>query len=567
MIQLKSAPPLVPLPASCRDFWDCILSAALKEDLDLYLQQHFPENLVKVVRLPQRAGLIRARLEGFRHVTTEVVSFFDSHMEVNVDWLQPLLVEIKRDRRTVAMGHLDYIQPDTFQYSYVPEYHTRYGFDWRLVFFETYFLKSQERGKTVSDPLPGVVMVGPAFAINSDYFREIGTYDSGMKIWGGENLELAWRVWLCGGRLVHLPCSKIGHIARPQPYTFPEGRYETEIHNYKRAVEVWMGPYKRFVYEHHPRMKELDVGDLTERLLLKKNLGCRNFSWFLKNVWPELYPYNDNATHWGGVTHLSETLCLDNGEFLFVGPEPLRTKRCNFNSFSQGFSLTTDRRLRTTLQCVGVQEEGEDMVPVLITCNDGAVHTWMYTPSKQLKHDQTGLCLQLMQGPKLVMQVCRNGEDSQVWEFREQGDPTSIADLEVDQAQRHRERGASMETKSPVQMLYELEQQMRNMSLNLHQPILKDFTALAAGQVRQNFGTPEGEGQKIHAAPGNRQHPEIPGAVGHDKPISRDLIFTPRRPRLGEGVATSASATGRIASSKRRQSHALDWKRVDKVWR
>ncbi len=40
----------------------------------------------------------------------------------------------------------------------------------------------------------GVVMVGPAFAIDADYFREIGTYDSGMEIWGGENIELAWRV-------------------------------------------------------------------------------------------------------------------------------------------------------------------------------------------------------------------------------------------------------------------------------------------------------------------------------------------------------------------------------------
>ena len=40
----------------------------------------------------------------------------------------------------------------------------------------------------------GVVMVGPGFAVNSEYFREIGTYDEGMKIWGGENLELAWRV-------------------------------------------------------------------------------------------------------------------------------------------------------------------------------------------------------------------------------------------------------------------------------------------------------------------------------------------------------------------------------------
>ena len=63
------------------------------------------------------------------------------------------------------------------------------------------------------------------------------------------------QVWLCGGRLVHLACSKLGHIARPQPYTFPEGRYETEIHNYKRAIEVWMGPYKKLVYDHHPKMK------------------------------------------------------------------------------------------------------------------------------------------------------------------------------------------------------------------------------------------------------------------------------------------------------------------------
>lgn len=68
--------------------------------------------------------------------------------------LQPLLVEIVKDRRTVAMGHLDYILPDTFEYSFTPGYRTRYGFDWRLVFFETFFLKSQEKDKDVTDPLP-----------------------------------------------------------------------------------------------------------------------------------------------------------------------------------------------------------------------------------------------------------------------------------------------------------------------------------------------------------------------------------------------------------------------------
>ena len=37
-------------------------------------------------------------------------------------------------------------------------------------------------------------MVGAAFAIDKKYFGELGGYDTGMKVWGGENLEMAWRV-------------------------------------------------------------------------------------------------------------------------------------------------------------------------------------------------------------------------------------------------------------------------------------------------------------------------------------------------------------------------------------
>ena len=40
----------------------------------------------------------------------------------------------------------------------------------------------------------GTVMVGAAYAIDRTYFEEMGTYDEGMKVWGGENLEMAWRV-------------------------------------------------------------------------------------------------------------------------------------------------------------------------------------------------------------------------------------------------------------------------------------------------------------------------------------------------------------------------------------
>lgn len=261
----------------------------LKDNLDKYMSQ-FPK--VRILRLKERHGLIRARLAGAQKATGDVLTFLDSHVECNVGWLEPLLERVYLSRKKVACPVIEVINDKDMSYMTVDNFQRGIflwpmNFGWRTIPPDVVAKNKIKETDIIRCP----VMAGGLFSIDRNYFFELGTYDPGLDVWGGENMELSFKVWMCGGEIEIIPCSRVGHIFRnDNPYSFPKDRIKTVERNLVRVAEVWLDEYKELFYGHgdHLIEQELDVGNLTQQRELRRKLKCKSFKWYLENVFPDL---------------------------------------------------------------------------------------------------------------------------------------------------------------------------------------------------------------------------------------------------------------------------------------
>ncbi|XP_047704903.1 inactive polypeptide N-acetylgalactosaminyltransferase-like protein 5 isoform X3 [Prionailurus viverrinus] len=216
----------------------------------------------------------------------DVLVFLDSHCEVNKVWLEPLLHAIAKDPKMVVCPLIDVIDSVTLEYWPSPV--VRGAFNWHLQFkWDNVFSYEMDGPEGPTLPIRSPAMAGGIFAINRHYFREIGQYDKGMNLWGAENLELSLRIWMCGGQLFVLPCSRVGHISKQRFPNQPEFA-EAMTYNRLRLAHVWLDEYKEQFFLRRPGLKSVAYGNISERVELRKRLGCKSFQWYLDNVFPEL---------------------------------------------------------------------------------------------------------------------------------------------------------------------------------------------------------------------------------------------------------------------------------------
>ncbi|KAF4791805.1 polypeptide N-acetylgalactosaminyltransferase 7 [Turdus rufiventris] len=428
--------------------------AHLQERLDDYIKQW--NGLVKVFRNERREGLIQARSIGAQKAKLgQVLVYLDAHCEVGINWYAPLIAPISKDRTTCTVPLIDYI--DGNDYSIEPQQggdedgFARGAWDWSLLWKRiplSHKEKSKRKHKT--EPYRSPAMAGGLFAIERDFFFELGLYDPGLQIWGGENFEISYKIWQCGGKLLFVPCSRVGHIYRLQgwqgnPPPVYVGSSPT-LKNYVRVVEVWWDEYKDYFYASRPETKALPYGDISELKKFREDHNCKSFKWFMEEIAYDItsyYPLPPKNVEWGEAVSypMSEkscppsplcnatliafpnfrirgfetSYCIDsmghtNGGFVELGP-------CHRMGGNQLFRINEANQLMQYDQCL---TKGPDGSKVMIThCNQNEFKEWQFFKNlHRFTHIPSGKCLDRSEVlHQVFISECDSSKATQKWEI------------------------------------------------------------------------------------------------------------------------------------------------------
>jgi len=258
--------------------------------------------------------------------------------------------------------------------------------------------------------------------MDREYFDYLGAYDEGQDIWGGENLEMSFRTWMCGGILEISPCSHVGHIFRStSPYKFREGQNVVKK-NLIRVAEVWMDQFKKFYYD---RMNNNlgDYGDVSERKKMRERLKCKDFQWYLDEIYPELVtPMNALAS--GEIRNMLAPRCIDASITKDSQQVKVIMYPCHGQGGNQYWLYSKNFEIRRDGSCVD-WSGGNNDVSTYPCHGQGGNQIFEHMPDKSIIHKITGRCLSMnAHQDKLIAAKC-TGEARQKWIMRYQTQNTT----------------------------------------------------------------------------------------------------------------------------------------------
>ncbi|OXA52185.1 Polypeptide N-acetylgalactosaminyltransferase 5 [Folsomia candida] len=293
--------------------------------------------------------------------------------------LPTTVIMVTKNWRSIAIPVFNLINPSTFACNFSDQPVSSVGgFKWDLMFAFNEISSWHTRNvNTSADPIPSPTMSGGFFSIHRDFFSYLGKYDDQFEIWGGENIELSFKTWMCGGSIYILPCSHVAHLERIRSVY----SRETVKRNNARLAAVWLDEFAHFYFVRAGRGQGLpNYGDVSSRLALRRSLNCSSFDWYLKNVIPSMFNPK-SALAYGEVRSLGSSeqqLCLD--------------------SHGTG-KLSTNYSQSLHWECHGL----------------GGNQLWYYTVLGEIRDEQN--CLDFFGGERVILYPCHKSGGNQEWEY------------------------------------------------------------------------------------------------------------------------------------------------------
>ncbi len=177
---------------------------------------------LRIIRPHERLGVAAARNLGAEAAVGSLLVFSDAHVEPDADWAGHFA-------RALADPSVGAVGPAILAMGSPSD--AGYGRRWKDA-----ALNAQWMPRQAAHPYPVPMLGGGFLAMRREVFEETGGFDTGLLLWGGEDLELCARLWMLDYACLVLPAVRVAHLFHTQsPYGVP---LELFLHNVLRIACV-----------------------------------------------------------------------------------------------------------------------------------------------------------------------------------------------------------------------------------------------------------------------------------------------------------------------------------------
>jgi glycosyltransferase involved in cell wall biosynthesis len=234
---------------------------------------------IHVIRSERRLGVPGARNLGALHASGDVFFMTDSHVRFCTAWDRIIRENLRSDGLILAGTVAD----DSSNFR---------GFGCKLVvpFMGTHW----ERDSSKLSPSREVQVAScAATAISCNLFKELGGYDSGMRLYGSAEPEFSVRAWLYGAQIVSVEALEVTHRfkSRHEAKVFVQPLRPFMVHNSLRFGCLYLSIptiYQMLRYysllfpdAFESALEMLDINAAFERRRYLKTVLANDFSWFI----------------------------------------------------------------------------------------------------------------------------------------------------------------------------------------------------------------------------------------------------------------------------------------------